>query len=132
MGVSDLIKSFFSSWRTSMHGGRVCFRWFLRVSWFLICWRRKDFEEKKDFNKYKKVKCMEHDALDWLARRKTFALGYVWYWIHKTQNTWRSLQRIDEKLGENGKLSKIRSKISNLRAELGRKFKKTKKIKNGQ
>ena len=41
-------------------------------------------------------------------------------------------KEIDEKLGENGKLSKIRSKINNLRAELGRKFKKTKKIKNRQ
>ena len=60
------------------HGGQVCFRSFLWVSWLLICWRGKDIEEKKDFNKYKKVEWKEHDAFDWLAGRKTFTLRYVW------------------------------------------------------
>ena len=78
------------SWRTGMlqkfpvslmtphDGGQVCFRSFLWVSWLLICWRGKDIEEKKDFNKYKKVEWKEHDAFDWLAGRKTFTLRYVW------------------------------------------------------
>ena len=38
------------------HGGRLRLRRFLWVSWFFICWRRKDIEEKKGFEKKNKEK----------------------------------------------------------------------------
>ena len=41
-------------------------------------------------------------------------------------------KEIVEKLGENWTSSVIKSKINNLRAQLGRELKKTKKIKSGQ
>ena len=41
-------------------------------------------------------------------------------------------KEIAEKLGENWTLSEIKSKINNLRAQLGREIKKTKKTKIGQ
>ena len=40
-------------------------------------------------------------------------------------------KKIAEKLGENWTLSETKSKINNLRAQLGREIKKTKKTKSG-
>ena len=49
--------------------------------------KEKTLKKKKKSKSIKKVEWKEYDALDWLAGKKTFALGYVWQWIHETQST---------------------------------------------